>query len=273
MPTPPPDYDSNPYTMREYYGPSLGWSQALVPVGGGSTSPGGTSGQVQFNNNGFFGGLTNAQLTAQINIVTPALSGAVPASGGGTVNFLRADGVWVVPTTNLVVGTSIITNGANARALYDNAGILGEYAILPATVGGTNSGYTAFTGPATAVKTFTLPNSSQTLLCSDLADQTISGGANVTSATLPLGNVTIDCGKCPLQYITNNGAFTITAPTNDGNCILLIINAASAGAVGFSGFSVPASTGDALTTVNGSRFSVSIWRISGTSGYRVAAHQ
>jgi hypothetical protein len=65
--------------------------QAALPV------PGGSSGQVQFNNGGTFGGLTNTQLTALIQQFSPTLSGAVPASGGGTTNFLRADGTFAVP--------------------------------------------------------------------------------------------------------------------------------------------------------------------------------
>ena len=47
--------------------------------GGASASPGGSNGQVQYNNSGTFGGLTNTQLTADINIATSSLSGAVPA--------------------------------------------------------------------------------------------------------------------------------------------------------------------------------------------------
>src|SRR5215468_480992 len=49
--------------------------------------------------------LTQAQLTADLNQFTPALQGVVPNSGGGTTNFLRADGTWVAPpgsTTNLL---------------------------------------------------------------------------------------------------------------------------------------------------------------------------
>ncbi len=42
-------------------------------------------------------GLTQAQLTALVNAFTSTLSGAVPASGGGTANFLRADGTWAAP--------------------------------------------------------------------------------------------------------------------------------------------------------------------------------
>jgi hypothetical protein len=104
-------------------------------------------------------------------------------------------------------------------------------------------------------------------------DQTLSGGANVTATELTEGSITVDCGKCPLQYITNGGAFTITAPANDGSCMLLVTNNSIAGAITFSGFSVGANTGDALLTTNTDKFTISIWRINGVSGYRVAAHQ
>ncbi len=38
-----------------------------------------------------------AALTAQIDDFTALLSGTAPASGGGTTNFLRADGTWAAP--------------------------------------------------------------------------------------------------------------------------------------------------------------------------------
>lgn len=41
--------------------------------------------------------LSKIQLTTLINAFTSSLSGAVPLSGGGTTNFLRADGSWAVP--------------------------------------------------------------------------------------------------------------------------------------------------------------------------------
>src|ERR1700729_3552919 len=46
--------------------------------GGGGGSPGGSNGQVQYNNAGSFGGLTNTQLTALVNTATASLSGAIP---------------------------------------------------------------------------------------------------------------------------------------------------------------------------------------------------
>lgn len=56
---------------------------------------------IKGNNTGVAGDpldLTTAQVTAMINNFTSSLSGTVPASGGGTTNFLRADGTWSAPS-------------------------------------------------------------------------------------------------------------------------------------------------------------------------------
>lgn len=103
--------------------------------------------------------------------------------------------------------------------------------------------------------------------------QTLKGGARVVSRALTAGSVTLDPGLGPLQYITNNGAFTITAPSYDGSLLLLITNGASAGTITFSGFTVSSSTGDALTTTNTNKFLVNVVRINGTSTYIIKALQ
>lgn len=108
------------------------------------------------------------------------------------------------------------------------------------------------------------------------ADQTLSGGANVTSynlGTIASGTLTIDCGKCPLQRYVNNGAHSIAAPASDGSALILMTNAAAAGAVSFTGFNVGSFTGAALTTTNGSSFTIQVWRNNGIAGYTIFAHQ
>lgn len=42
--------------------------------------------------------LTGAEATTLLEVFTSLLKGVVPASGGGTVNFLRADGTWAAPS-------------------------------------------------------------------------------------------------------------------------------------------------------------------------------
>lgn len=54
--------------------------------------------------------LTAAQTTAMLNTFTPALKGLVPLSGGGTTNFLRADGTWVAPGGSGTVTTISVVN-------------------------------------------------------------------------------------------------------------------------------------------------------------------
>jgi len=144
---------------------------------------------------------------------------------------------------------------------------------LTGTAGKTLSWANTLNLAGTDSTTHTFPSVNSTVAALNINSQTLSGGANVTSLSQTAGNITIDCGARPLQYQTNNGAFTITAPSNDGSCILLTTNGATAGAITFSGFSQGANSGDALTTTNTSKFSIHIWRINGTSGYRVAAHQ
>jgi hypothetical protein len=174
--------------------------------------------------------------------------------------------------------SAIVASGSNLaatdQAVIVRSGttdLLASFAQMQAGLG--INPLVVLTGPASTAKTFTLPNSSQSLACLDLADQTVSGGANVTAQSLTAGNITVDCGSRPLQFITNNGAFTITAPANDGSCIILVTNGASAGAITFSGFTVGSSTGDAYVTTNAQKFSLHVWRINGVSGYRWAAHQ
>jgi len=42
--------------------------------------------------------LTGTQATSLLDVFTSTLKGLVPASGGGTTNFLRADGTWAAPS-------------------------------------------------------------------------------------------------------------------------------------------------------------------------------
>jgi hypothetical protein len=91
----------------------------------------------------------------------------------------------------------------------------------------------------------------------------ILGGANVTSLTQSTGNITVDCGTRPAQYIANTGAFTVTAPANDGYCYLDVENGASAGAVSVSGFAPNSIGGASLDTTNGHNFRLYISRVHG----------
>jgi len=53
--------------------------------------------------------LTGTQATTLLDVFTSGLKGLAPASGGGTTNFLRADGTWAAPPS----GGGITTLGAD----------------------------------------------------------------------------------------------------------------------------------------------------------------
>ena len=101
--------------------------------------------------------LSTTQLTTLVNTFTSTLSGAAPASGGGTTNFLRADGTWAaaggsgtvtavsVASANGFTGTS--SGGATPALTLATSitGIIkGNGTALSAATAGTD--YLAFAG-------------------------------------------------------------------------------------------------------------------------------
>lgn len=120
-------------------------------------------------------------------------------------------------------------------------------------------------GAGNWVTTWVTSIGDQNIAFLDVQDQTLSGGANVTSLSNSAGNITVDCGKRPSQYIANTGAFTLTAPASDGSCFLDMENGAGAGALTLSGFSPNTMGGATLDTTNGHNFRLYVSRVHGHS--------
>lgn len=64
--------------------------------------------------------LTGTQVTALLDTFTTSLKGLAPASGGGTTNFLRADGTWAAPPSG-----SGSPGGTTGEIQFNNAGAFG----------------------------------------------------------------------------------------------------------------------------------------------------
>ena len=195
---------------------------------------------------------TSSQVTISTTGVITATNAVFTTPNIGAATATSVNGLIITATA----GTLTIPNNASAALIL--------------------SGHFGTTITSTATTNSTLPAGTHTLAALDLADQTLSGGANVTSSnqgTKSSGTFTVDCGTSPLQYIVNGGAFTLAAPSNDGSCIVRSVNNGSAGTITFSGFTVGSNTGDALTTTNTSAFAIQIWRINGVSRYLISAYQ
>ena len=229
--------------------------------------------------------------TAENNTSNPDTGGAnwtpsCPGGGLGTATSTGSANAQVVTTTPFVVraGSQVcwipgFSNSGSLQVNINGAGLQTVFQTVP------GAGYVNLVGgevrasaPACVVSdgsNWSLEFSAQT---ASLArqDQTLSGGANVVAnniGTLASTTYTIDCGLSPLQYLTNNGAITLAAPANDGSCLVMITNGALAGAVTFSGFTTNSNTGEALTTVNGNKFAITVWRINTIASYVIKALQ
>jgi hypothetical protein len=91
---------------------------------------------------------------------------------------------------------TLTLGGSPSTALLNAASItVGWTGILSAARGGTANGFTAFTGPATSTKTFTLPNASAKILTDNVAVFASEGGTGMTTYNVgdmlyaPLSNV------------------------------------------------------------------------------------
>jgi hypothetical protein len=92
-------------------------------------------------------------------------------------------------TLSLPSSINVNTSGSAAtlttpRAIYGNNfdGSTALTQVIASTYGGTGNGFTAFTGPTTSEKTFTLPNATATILTTNAAVTIAQGGTGQTTA-------------------------------------------------------------------------------------------
>jgi len=128
--------------------------------------------------------------------LTTGVTSTLPVANGGTGN---------------VNGT--VATLTTARAIYGNNfdGSAALTQIIASTYGGTGNGFTKFSGPATAEKTFTLPNATATILTDNAAVTVAQGGTGATSATA----YAVQCGGT-----TSTGAYQSVASVGTAGQVL-----------------------------------------------------
>ena len=103
-------------------------------------------------------------------------------------------------------------------------------------------------------RTLTVQDASGTIALIDVAQQTITGGGNVTPK--PLGTlsaagsntITPNPGDRPIQTITNDHAGSILPGSNNGQYTLIISNTTGAGALTTTGWTLKGDSFDTTTT-------------------------
>jgi hypothetical protein len=152
----------------------------------------------------FSGGTQDVFCTAPakyLDTFTSTNQGVVPASNGGTANFLRADGTFAAPPTTAPAGST-------TQIQYNNAGAFGADANFTFTSGTntltagniTGSGTTSMvvqskapalgSSPTLTVQTPNSPNASYTP-----ANLTLKAGSRFGSGTVKGGDVNITAGN------------------------------------------------------------------------------
>ena len=132
--------------------------------------------------------LTATQVTANLNIFTSSLQGLVPASGGGTTNFLRADGTFAIPP-----GTGVTSVAVTAPAAVFSA------TGSPITTSGTIA--------LSIQSTQTISSTSIDWSTGSLFTKTLSANTTFTFT----GNVS---GQTIVVRLTNTASnYTVTWPT------------------------------------------------------------
>jgi len=212
---------------------------------------------------GFQGASGSTGLTGS----TGATGSTGPIGATGSTGPIGLTGATGSTGASGVNGSTGATGSTGPTGLTGATGSTGPnftttYFQVTATPGATGS-----TGTITATNILVGSNAVLTVA----GGQTLTGGFASTPTNLGNlsgANLTPSPSTHNYQYLSNNGAGTINAPSVDGAIDILINNTTGAGAITLSGFSViSGSTGDAFTTTTTAKFILSIRRINGTATY------
>jgi alpha-D-ribose 1-methylphosphonate 5-triphosphate synthase subunit PhnH len=150
--------------------------------------------------------LTPAVATSMLDIFTDLLQGLVPASGGGTTAFLRADGTWIAPpATTTIVGIT------GTKAQFNTALTDGDFLFVGDIVGVTDGDKGDITVSSTGT-VWTIDNSAVTYA----KIQNVSAGSRI------LGRFSGSAGV--IEELTAANVRTVLGFTTVGEALTVLTN-------------------------------------------------
>jgi hypothetical protein len=141
--------------------------------------------------------LTATQVTAMLNVFTSSLQGLVPASGGGTTEYLRADGTFAVPpgSGSSYTFADSIQNSAGTVSLVGDTSTPGDSVYYGTNAAGTR-GYYALPSSVNSAFTFWSANNTS-----------ISGGGAGSGSSSSTGERNVFIGDHAQQnYSSSTGS-------------------------------------------------------------------
>lgn len=190
--------------------------------GGGGGTPGGSTTQLQYNNAGSFGGISSAVFSGGVlTLTSPVL--VTPALGTpSAINLSNATALPLSALANLGTTTTLLHGNAAGNPSYSAVSLTADITgILAGANGGTGNGFTAFTGPTTSLKTFTLPNATATILTNNAAVTVSQGGTGCSAAAIACVTAISGASGTPSgttflrgdnQWATPSGSGNVTGP-------------------------------------------------------------
>jgi hypothetical protein len=230
----------------------------------------------------------SGQSTAQqaMNAFAGSVTDGSYLRGNGTNVVMSTIQVGDVPTLNQNTTGSAATL-TTARSIYGNNfnGSAALTQIIASTYGGTGNGFTKFSGPATAEKTFTLPDATATILTSNDTVTIAQGGTGQTTANNALNALlpaqTGNSGKylstdgSNTSWVASSGSGTVTSVSGTGTVsgITLTGTVTASGSLTLGGtldLSSPPAIG--ATSANTGRFTTITSTVAtGTAPFTVAS--